>query len=48
MKGFRFASLIVLSLIVAAAAGAADIRGTYVEARNAEVYTSHCFANSEL
>ncbi|MCY4588393.1 MAG: DUF1326 domain-containing protein [Bryobacterales bacterium] len=48
MKGFRFASLIVLSLVVAAAAGAADIRGTYVEARNAEVYTSHCFANSEL
>lgn len=48
MKGFRFASLIVLSLIVAATAGAADIRGTYVEARNAEVYTSHCFANSEL
>jgi len=48
MKGFRFASLIVLSLIVAATAGAADIRGTYVEARNAEVYTSHCFANSEI
>ncbi len=48
MKGFRFASLIVLSLIVAATAGAVDIWGTYVEARNAEVYTSHCFANSEL
>jgi len=48
MKGFRFASLIVLSLIVVATAGAADIRGTYVEARNAEVYTSHCFANSEI
>lgn len=27
---------------------AADISGTYVEARNAEVYASHCFANSEL
>jgi len=48
MKGFRLASLLAVSLIVVAAAGAADIRGTYVEARNAEVYTSHCFANSEL
>ena len=48
MQGFRLASLIAVSLSIVAAAGAADIRGTYVEARNAEVYTSHCFANSEL
>ncbi|HUG80281.1 MAG TPA: DUF1326 domain-containing protein [Bryobacterales bacterium] len=48
MKGFRLASLIAVSLIIVAAAGAADIRGAYVEARNAEVYTSHCYANSEL
>jgi hypothetical protein len=48
MKDFRFLSVVALSLIIVAAAGAADVRGTYVEARNAEVYTSHCFANSEL
>jgi hypothetical protein len=48
MKGFRLASLIAVSLIIVATASAADIRGAYVEARNAEVYTSHCYANSEL
>lgn len=48
MKDFRFLSVVALSFIIVAAAGAADVRGTYVEARNAEVYTSHCFANSEL
>lgn len=48
MRSFRLASLIAVSLIIAATGGAADISGTYVEARNAEVYTSQCYANSEL
>ena len=49
MRSFRYVSLMALVLVMAISlAGAAEIRGTYVEARNAEVYTSHCFANSEL
>ena len=31
-----------------AAAPAAEFRGTYLESRNAEIYASHCFANSEM
>jgi hypothetical protein len=48
MKGLRLASM---ALVLAAALGAAQassVRGTYLEARDAEVYASHCFANSEL
>lgn len=40
-----------MALVLVAAMGvaqAAEVRGTYLEARNAEVYASHCFANSEL
>ncbi len=49
MRSFRHVGLMALVLVIATSlAGAAEIRGTYVEARNAEVYTSHCFANSEL
>jgi hypothetical protein len=49
MMSFRKAAVLAVALLmVTALAGATDIRGTYVEARNAEVYTSHCFANSEL
>jgi hypothetical protein len=29
-------------------AQATEIRGTYIESRNAEIYASHCFANSEM
>ena len=29
-------------------AGAADIRGEYIEARNADVYTGPCFLNAEV
>lgn len=49
MKISRMAGLTVLTLVLAlGVAGAADVRGTYLEARNAEIYASHCFANSEL
>lgn len=48
MKSIRLVGLLALLVAAATVAGAADIRGTYVEARNAEIYASHCFANSEL
>ena len=38
----------ILLAATAAVAGASEIQGRYVEARNAEVYASHCFANSEM
>jgi len=34
--------------ILAATAGAAEIRGDYVEARTADVYTGTCFSNAEI
>ena len=44
---------LVLALLLAAAtgfAGEADtsLRGLYLEARTADVYAGHCFANSEV
>lgn len=49
MKGLRLAALMTLVLVATlGAAQASEIRGTYLEARNAEIYASHCFANSEL
>ena len=49
MRTIRLVSLTVLC--VALAAGtlvASEIRGSYIESRNAEIYASHCFANSEV
>jgi hypothetical protein len=49
MKSIRMAGLVALLLVVmVAAAPAAELRGTYLESRNAEIYASHCYANSEL
>lgn len=49
MKGIRLAGLMAVVLVAAlGVAQAAEVRGTYLEARNAEIYASHCFANSEL
>jgi hypothetical protein len=49
MKGLRLAGLMAMVLVAAlGAAQAAQVSGTYLEARNAEIYASHCFANSEL
>jgi hypothetical protein len=49
MKGIRLAGLMAMVLVAAlGVAQAADVHGTYLEARNAEIYASHCFANSEL
>ena len=49
MRTIRTASLSFLCLALAGgAASAAEIRGSYIESRNAEIYASHCFANSEV
>ncbi len=49
MKNIRLAGLAALVLAVTVgAASAANINGTYIESRNAEIYASHCFANSEV
>lgn len=50
MTIIRLASLMALCVALAAAATltAPEIRGTYIESRNAEIYASHCFANSEV
>ena len=39
---------VLLSLAVTAMLSAAEIRGSYIEARNADVYVAHCFANAEM
>lgn len=45
MKKLAIAALAAVAL---AATASAEIRGHYVESRNAEIYASHCFANSEV
>ncbi len=39
--------LAALAALTLAASALADVRGHYLETRNAEIYASHCFANSE-
>jgi hypothetical protein len=48
MKNKTACLVAILLAATAALAGASEIQGRYIEARNAEVYASHCFANSEL
>jgi hypothetical protein len=49
MKGMKLAGLTAMVLVAAlGVAQAAQVQGTYLEARNAEIYASHCYANSEL
>ncbi len=49
MKSIRFVGLLVLLLaLTISTALASDIKGIYLESRNAEIYASHCFANSEV
>ncbi|MGH9837499.1 MAG: DUF1326 domain-containing protein [Blastocatellia bacterium] len=43
----KISLLAVLFVALAASAQAQQITGEYVETRNADVYTGHCFANSE-
>jgi len=44
MKTFVLAAVAALTL---SSTLAAEVRGSYLETRNAEIYASHCFANSE-
>jgi len=46
MKKVLFA--LVLALAVTSLGMGAEIRGSYMEARNADVWVAHCFANSEV
>src|SRR5712692_3064858 len=39
---------VLLLLAVASMLSAAEIRGNYIEARNADIYVAQCFANSEV
>ncbi len=48
MKNKTACLVAILLAATAAVAGASEIQGRYLEARNAEVYASHCFANSEM
>ncbi len=53
MRIIRLASVSLLGVALVASAAAAtlmgpEIRGSYIESRNAEIYASHCFANSEV
>lgn len=49
MTKFRMFTVLAAALLMLASVGAAaELSGSYVEARNAEVYASHCFANAEL
>jgi hypothetical protein len=46
MRMMAVAGLLLMAMV--AAAPAAEIHGTYLESRDAEIYASHCFANSEM
>jgi hypothetical protein len=46
MKKVLLAVMLLAVFTTVAAAG--EIRGSYVEARNADVWVAHCFANSEV
>src|ERR1700736_6747049 len=48
MSRFMTALCGVLVLVGSSAAGAAGIRGDYIEARTADVFTGPCFSNAEV
>lgn len=48
MRTITRAFSITLLGLMPAVAGGAEIRGDYVEARNADVYTGPCFSNAEV
>jgi len=49
MTKFRVFTVLAAALLLLASVGAAaELHGSYMEARDGEVYASHCFANSEL
>jgi hypothetical protein len=48
MHRLKLVSLCSAALLLATPAIAGHISGDYVETRNADVYTGHCFANAEV
>lgn len=48
MRMISRASWAAVLILAPAIAGAAEIRGEYVEARNADVFTGPCFSNAEI
>ncbi|QQS46448.1 MAG: DUF1326 domain-containing protein [Acidobacteriota bacterium] len=44
----RILSIVIVVAAMAVAAQAQQIHGEYIESRNADVYTGHCFAMSEV
>jgi len=47
MRKFTLVLSICFAALLASSASAQQIYGEYIESRNADVYTGHCFANSE-
>ena len=48
IAGAALAAFLLVAALPAATLGGAELRGSYIESRNAEIYASHCFANSEV
>jgi len=48
MRKFTLVLSICFAALLASSASAQQIYGEYIESRNADVYTGHCFANSEV
>lgn len=48
MRNYPRALCAAVLILAPAIAGAAEIRGDYVEARNADVFTGPCFSNAEV
>jgi hypothetical protein len=47
MRKFTLVLSICFAALLASSASAQQIYGDYIESRNADVYTGHCFANAE-
>ena len=47
MRKFTLVLSICFAALLASSASAQQIYGEYIESRNADVYTGHCFANAE-
>jgi hypothetical protein len=48
MRKFTLVLSLCLAALLASQAGAQQIQGEYIESRNADVYTGHCFAMAEV
>lgn len=48
MRKFTRVLSLCLAALLASQAGAQQIQGEYIESRNADVYTGHCFAMAEV